>query len=59
MERDEPSILNASIEIEAVQPRRGFLPTAAKSLLWLVLGILTALAFLAGLAAFFAFRPQH
>ncbi len=59
VERDEPSLLNASIEIEAVQPRRGFLPTAAKSLLWLVLGILTALAFLAGLAAFFAFRPQH
>lgn len=54
----EPSLLNASIEIEAVQPRRRFLPTAAKSLLWLVLGIMTALAFLAGLAAFFAFRPH-
>lgn len=56
--RDEPSLLSASIEIEAVQPRRRFLPTAAKSLLWLVLGILTALAFLAGIAAFFAFRPH-
>ena len=53
-----PSLLSGSIEIEALQPRRGFLPTAAKSLLWLVLGVLTALAFLAGLAAFFAFRPR-
>ena len=58
-QRDELSLLNASIEIEAVQPRRGFLPTAAKSLLWLVLGVLTALAFLAGIAAFFAFRPHQ
>jgi hypothetical protein len=57
-QRVEPSLLNASIEIEAVQPRRRFLPTAAKSLLWLVLGVLTALAFLAGIAAFFAFRPH-
>jgi len=54
----EPSLLNASIEVEAFQARRRFLPTAAKSLLWLVLGIMTALAFLAGLAAFFAFRPH-
>jgi hypothetical protein len=54
----EPSLLNASIEVESFQPRRRFLPTAAKSLLWLVLGIMTALAFLAGLAAFFAFRPH-
>jgi hypothetical protein len=53
-----PSLLSGSIEIEALQPRRRFLPTAAKSLLWLVLGVLTALAFLAGLAAFFAFRPH-
>jgi hypothetical protein len=55
---DEPSLLGASIEIEAVQPRRGFFPTAAKSLLWLVLGVFAALAFLAGLAAFLAFRPH-
>jgi hypothetical protein len=55
---DEPSLLGASIEIEAVRPRRGFFSSAAKSLLWLVLGVLTALAFLAGLAAFFAFRPH-
>lgn len=57
-QRNEPSLLGASIEILAVQPRRRFIPTAAKSLLWLVLGIMTALAFLAGLAAFFAFRPH-
>jgi hypothetical protein len=57
-DRNEPSLLNASIEVEAFQPRRRFLPTAAKSLLWLVLGVVTALAFLAGLAAFFAFRPH-
>jgi hypothetical protein len=55
----EPTgLLGSSIEVEAFRPRRRFLPTAAKSLLWLVLGVLTALAFLAGLAAFFAFRPH-
>jgi hypothetical protein len=57
-QREEPSLMGASLEIEAVRPRRGFLPTAAKSLLWLVLGVLTALALLAGIAAFFAFRPH-
>lgn len=56
--RNEPSLLSKSIEIEALQPRRGFLPTAAKSLLWLVLGIIAALAFLAAVGAFFAFRPR-
>jgi hypothetical protein len=53
---EDPSLFGASIEIEAVRPRRGFFPTAAKSLLWLVLGVFAALAFLAALAAFFAFR---
>lgn len=60
--RSEPvsqtSLLSGSIEIEALQPRRGFLPTAAKSLLWLFLGIFAALAFLAAILAFFAFRPR-
>jgi hypothetical protein len=55
---DDPSLLSRSIEIQAVQPRRRFLPTAFKSILWLALGVLAALAFLAGAAAFFAFRPR-
>ncbi len=52
------SLLNASIEIEALEPRRRLLPTAAKALLWLFLGILAALAVLVGIAAFLAFRPR-
>ncbi len=52
------SLLNASIEIEALRPPRKLLPTAVKSLLWLFLGILAALAILAVIAAFFAFRPH-
>lgn len=56
--RDEPSLLGASIEIEAVRPRRGFFSSAFKSILWLILGIFAALAFLAALAAFFVFRPR-
>jgi hypothetical protein len=55
---DEPSLRSRSIEIEAIEPRRRFLPTAVKSILWLGLGVLAALAFLAGVAAFFAFRPR-
>lgn len=55
---EQLSMLNASIEVEGLAPRRSFLPTAAKSLLWLMLGILAALAFLAAVLAFFAFRPR-
>ncbi|HTS78524.1 MAG TPA: hypothetical protein VMG40_20105 [Bryobacteraceae bacterium] len=55
---EQLSMLNASIEVEGRDPRRRFLPTAAKSLLWLMLGILAALAFLAAVLAFFAFRPR-
>ena len=56
----EPStannFLDKAIEIEALQPHRGFLPTAAKSFLWLILGIVAALAFLAAVGAFFVFH---
>jgi hypothetical protein len=55
---EQLSMLNASIEVEGRDPRRSFLPTAAKSLLWLILGILAALAFLTAVLAFFAFRPR-
>jgi hypothetical protein len=55
---EEPSLLSTSIEVQAIEPRRRFLPTAFKSILWLVLGVFAALAFLAGIAAFFAFRPR-
>lgn len=55
---EDSNLLSKSIEIEAVQPRRGFFSSAFKSVIWLILGVITALAFLAGLAAFFAFRPR-
>lgn len=57
-EVENPSLLSGSIEIEALQPQREFLPTAAKSVLWLILGVMAALAFLAAVAAFFFFRPH-
>lgn len=57
-EAENPSLLSGSIEIEALQPQRGFLPTAAKSVLWLILGVIAALAFLAAIGAFFFFKPR-
>ena len=58
VDQPDTNLLSKSIEIEAFKPRRGFFSSAFKSIVWLMLGIVAALAFLAGLAAFFVFRPR-